>query len=52
MRVPVEGVYLPESWLNKGRNTLLVFDETGSQPSAVKMVIETAASRIVEEFTN
>jgi beta-galactosidase len=50
-KVPVDGIYLPECWLNKGRNSLILFDEVGNRPRDVKIVIETAASRIVEERT-
>ncbi len=29
---PVDGLYLPESWLLPGRNTLTIFDEDGVRP--------------------
>ena len=41
----VDGVYLPECWLNPGRNTLMVFDEEGAPPSGVRIIMEQAASR-------
>lgn len=49
-KVPVDGIYLPECWINKGKNSLVVFDETGKRPDAVTLRIETAASRIAEEW--
>ena len=51
-KVPVDGVYLPECWLNNGRNSLVIFDEAGNKPGTVKLVIETAASRVNQELTS
>ena len=42
---PVDGVYLPESLLKPGKNDLVIFDEEGSSPASVKIVVENAASR-------
>ena len=44
-RVPVDGMYIPECWLRKGRNTVLIYDEYGNRPDAVSVAAETAASR-------
>ncbi len=41
----VDGVYLPECWISRGRNTLEVFDEEGLTPSGVRIIVEQAASR-------
>lgn len=43
---PVDGLYLPESWLLPGKNTLMVFDEEGNAPNQVKIVVEAEASRM------
>ena len=45
-KAPVDSIYLPESLLQSGENSLIVFDEDGSSPSQVKIIVETAASRI------
>ncbi len=45
-RAPVDGLYLPEPWLLPGKNTLTVFDEEGSSPAQIKIVVETDASRL------
>lgn len=41
----VDGVYLPECWLKRGKNTLMIFDEDGVATTGVKIIIEQAASR-------
>lgn len=46
-KIKVNGLYLPECWLNDGANTLVVFDEEGAAPAAVTLEVETAASREV-----
>ena len=50
-KVPIQSLYLPECWLNRGKNTLTVFDEEGSQPSQVRLIVEPAASRQVTEYS-
>ena len=44
-KVPVEGLYLPESWLQNGPNTIEIFDEEGRSPQGVTIEAETGASR-------
>lgn len=44
-KVPVNGMYLPENWLQKGANTIEIFDEAGNTPMAVAIEAEVAASR-------
>jgi len=43
------GLYIPECWLNLGTNanTLVVYDEGGSVPTQVQVLVEPAASRDV-----
>lgn len=50
-KIPVNGLYLPEPWLNSGVNTLVVFDEEGHAPSDVSLTVEQAASRFVVPMT-
>ncbi len=42
---PVDSLYLPESVLRSGKNDLVIFDEDGNSPVAVRIVVEAAASR-------
>lgn len=46
-KVPAPGIYLPECWLQSGANTLAFFDEEGHAPTQAKLIIEDAASRVV-----
>ncbi len=50
-KIPINGLYLPEPWLNTGRNELVIFDEEGRAPTNVMLVIEQAASRVVVPMT-
>ena len=42
---PIDSIYLPESLLLPGKNSLVVFDEDGNSPVQVKLTVETNASR-------
>jgi beta-galactosidase len=44
--LPIDGLYIPECWLHKGQNEVVIFDEYGNSPSAVKIKAEQQASRI------
>jgi beta-galactosidase len=44
-KAPIDSIYLPESLLLPGQNSLVIFDEDGNSPSQVKLVVETNASR-------
>ncbi len=46
-KVPVNSLYIPECWLVKGANSLVIYDEDGNRPDKVKIVAERAASRDV-----
>jgi beta-galactosidase len=50
-KIPVNGLYLPEPWLNAGGNELVIFDEEGHTPTAVQLTVEQAASRFVVPMT-
>ena len=45
-KAPVDSIYLPESLLRPGENSLIVFDEDGNSPAQVKIIVETEASRV------
>jgi beta-galactosidase len=44
-KIPVDGLYIPNCWLKKGDNMLLVFEEDGRDASQVSVEMEKAASR-------
>jgi beta-galactosidase len=50
-KIPVNGLYLPECWLQRGDNTLVIFDEDGKRPSAAALTVETVASRTLTDMT-
>lgn len=45
------GIWLPDCWLQAGKNTLTIFDEEGYSPRRVDLDLEAPASRIVSEWT-
>ncbi len=51
-KIPVDGLYLPENWLQKGANSIEIFDEEGQMPSAVAIEAEVAASRDLARVTS
>ncbi len=46
-KIPVNGLYIPECWLRKGFNELLIFDEDGRDARQVTVEVEEGASRRV-----
>lgn len=46
-KIPVNGLYIPECWLKKGQNDLVVFDAEGATPDQMQLEVEKAASREV-----
>jgi beta-galactosidase len=46
-KIPVKGLYIPECWLVKGKNSLFVFDEDGKDKGQVRIEAEAGASRPV-----
>ncbi|ARS38620.1 hypothetical protein CA265_02545 [Sphingobacteriaceae bacterium GW460-11-11-14-LB5] len=44
-RVPINGLYIPECWLKAGDNTVIIYDQYGNRPDAVRITPESAASR-------
>jgi len=39
------GMYIPETWLKPGMNSLLIYEEEGAHPATVSITAEDAASR-------
>ena len=50
-KIPVNGLYIPECWINAGKNTLVVYDEEGRQPGPVSIQPEAAVSRQLETWS-
>ncbi len=50
-KIPINGLYLPEPWLNSGNNEVVIFDEEGHSPGDVRLTVEQAASRFVVPMT-
>ena len=46
-KIPINGLYVPECWLQPGRNSLVIYDEDGHRPDQVTVAAEAAASRDV-----
>ena len=40
------GLYIPEPWLKDGQNDIMIYDEDGKNPGKVKIIMESAASKI------
>ena len=50
-KVPAPGLFIPECWLKAGENELVVYDEDGKAPTQVRVLRETAASRVITNNT-
>ena len=46
------GLYIPECWLNAGRNTLIILDDDGKRPDQVSVQAERGASRDLSVYSN
>jgi beta-galactosidase len=46
-KIRINGLYIPENWLKKGKNTLVIYDENGVDPAAVSVRSEANAGRDV-----
>ena len=46
-KIKIDGLYIPENWLKKGSNTLIIYDENGAHPGQVLIRAETRAGRDV-----
>ncbi len=50
-KIPINGLYIPECWLQPGQNSLVIYDEDGRRPDRVSVAAEAAASRDVTVLT-
>jgi len=50
-KIKINGLYIPENWLKKGNNTLIIYDENGVYPDKVSIQAERSASRDIAIFT-
>ena len=50
-KTPVNGLYIPECWLVKGKNIVCIYDEDGKLPAFVTIEAEEAASRDVHMYS-
>ncbi|MBV9848366.1 MAG: hypothetical protein JO250_01640 [Armatimonadetes bacterium] len=46
----MNGLDLPECWLENGANSLAVFDEDGNSSAGVQIVVEADASRTTTKY--
>ena len=46
-KINIDSLYVPECWLRKGSNELIVFDEAGAVPEQISLISEKAAGREV-----
>lgn len=44
-KIRIDSLYLPEAWLRAEGNELVIFDETGANPSKISLVVERESSR-------
>lgn len=44
-KIRIDSLYLPETWLRAEGNELVIFDETGADPSKISLVVERESSR-------
>ena len=49
-KIMAPGLYIPECWLKKGLNELVIFEEDGNQPDDVVIGPETAAGRTIQHL--
>jgi len=49
-KIPVNSMYIPECWLKKGSNEIVVYDEDGRSPSGIRIQPEKASSRNVSRL--
>jgi beta-galactosidase len=50
-KIPVKSLYIPECWLQKGANHIIIFDEDGNKPDKVSIQAEQASSRDIHVLT-
>jgi beta-galactosidase len=47
-KIKINGMYIPECWLKRGANLIVIYDEDGVSPRDVRIEAEQAASRDVQ----
>ncbi|HTJ11020.1 MAG TPA: hypothetical protein VL547_03315, partial [Dinghuibacter sp.] len=47
-KIPINGLYIPNCWLNSGYNMLLVYDEDGRDAREVTIALEDGATRTAD----
>lgn len=49
-KIPVNSLYIPECWLHKGANTVVVYDEDGHTPANIRVEAELPSSRDIQQL--
>jgi beta-galactosidase len=44
-RVPINSLYIPETWLKEGENSIIIYDQYGNRPDKIEIAPEVVASR-------
>jgi beta-galactosidase len=50
-KIAVSSLYIPECWLNKGLNQLVIYDEDGKRPTHTSIVAEPKAGRTITQIS-
>jgi beta-galactosidase len=50
-KIRLSTLYIPECWLNNNENSLVIFDETGANPSQIEMAADNVESREIIAVT-
>jgi beta-galactosidase len=48
-KIAVSSLYIPECWLNKGLNQLVIYDEDGKRPTQTLIIAEPEAGRTITQ---
>lgn len=50
-KIAVSSLYIPECWLNKGLNQLVIYDEDGKRPTQTLIIAEPEAGRTITQIS-
>ena len=50
-KIRLNTLYIPECWLNNNENSLVIFDETGANPSQIELIADKVESREIIEVS-
>ncbi|MDB5090860.1 MAG: hypothetical protein JWR09_4854 [Mucilaginibacter sp.] len=50
-KIAAPGLYIPECWLNKGLNQLVIYDEDGKRPTHTLIIAEPEAGRTITKIS-